>query len=567
MIRDVFPLFLRRMRTPLIVLISAYSIAVLGFTLIPGVDDQGEPWRMSFFQAFYVVSYTGSTIGFGEVPYEFSNAQRLWTTVSIYLTVIAWLYSVGTVISLIQDQTFRQAVTRSQLRRSLRQMNEPFYLVCGYGDAGKLLVRALTERGRRVVVVDSSQANIDELSLKDLGVFVPGFCMDAGVPDNLIAAGLQHRWCMGVLAVTEDDDTNLEIAISSKLLNSKVTVYGRAENEETARNMASFGTDYVVQPDRNFAERLALALREPDTHRVYDWLSSVPNAPLPERKRPPDGSWIICGYGRLGQSVYAALRSEGIDAVVIDDQAESRHLPPGAVPGKGTEAETLEQAGIEQAAALIACRPDDRDNLSILMTARQLRPDLYLVARQNRLHNRALFRAAEPQLTVEPSYIIASKILSVLGSPMLGDFLAAAEQQDNDWNRRLAGRIRALTDGTVPETWTLRISQVRSPALALALDLGEHIRLGSLGLDPRDRSRRVDALPLLLRRGDRDTLVPDPDTEVRTGDRILYCGTNQALDLMYRTVNNLNTLRYVHTGESRPDGLIWRTLARRKHQS
>ena len=74
---SVVPMILRRMRVPLVVLIVAYSIATVGFTLIPGVDDQGNPWRMSFFEAFYVVSYTGSTIGFGEVPYDFSAGQRM----------------------------------------------------------------------------------------------------------------------------------------------------------------------------------------------------------------------------------------------------------------------------------------------------------------------------------------------------------------------------------------------------------------------------------------------------------------------------------------------------------
>ncbi|HAN27667.1 MAG TPA: potassium transporter TrkA, partial [Haliea salexigens] len=99
-------LFLRRMRMPLVILITAYAIATVGFTLIPGVDDQGNPWRMSFFQAFYVVSYTGSTIGFGEVPYPFSPGQRLWTMVSIYLTVIAWLFSIGSIVALLQDPAY-----------------------------------------------------------------------------------------------------------------------------------------------------------------------------------------------------------------------------------------------------------------------------------------------------------------------------------------------------------------------------------------------------------------------------------------------------------------------------
>ncbi|HHJ81110.1 MAG TPA: potassium transporter TrkA, partial [Candidatus Tenderia electrophaga] len=83
----IFALVLRRMRAPLIVLISAYAISILGLVLIPGVDDQGNPWNMSFFHAFYFVSYMATTIGFGEIPFEFTNGQRLWTTIAMYLTV------------------------------------------------------------------------------------------------------------------------------------------------------------------------------------------------------------------------------------------------------------------------------------------------------------------------------------------------------------------------------------------------------------------------------------------------------------------------------------------------
>ena len=66
-------LILRRMRAPLIFLILSYAISLLGMTLIPGVDAEGLPAPpMDFFHAFYVVSYTATTIGFGEVPGAFS---------------------------------------------------------------------------------------------------------------------------------------------------------------------------------------------------------------------------------------------------------------------------------------------------------------------------------------------------------------------------------------------------------------------------------------------------------------------------------------------------------------
>ena len=52
----VTALVLRRMRVPLLVLIAAYAVSILGLALVPGVDDQGRPWRMGFFEAFYFVS-------------------------------------------------------------------------------------------------------------------------------------------------------------------------------------------------------------------------------------------------------------------------------------------------------------------------------------------------------------------------------------------------------------------------------------------------------------------------------------------------------------------------------
>ena len=89
---NIIYLVLRRLRMPLITLIVIYAISVLGFVLIPGQDDEGNPWRMGFFHAVYFVSFMGSTIGFGEIPYPFTDAQRMWALIMIYATVISWLY-------------------------------------------------------------------------------------------------------------------------------------------------------------------------------------------------------------------------------------------------------------------------------------------------------------------------------------------------------------------------------------------------------------------------------------------------------------------------------------------
>ena len=161
--QNVIYLMLRRLRLPLIILVAVYAISVLGLTLIPGVDDQGRPWRMDFFHAIYFVSFLGSTIGFGEIPYPFTDAQRMWTTFIIYAAVISWLYAIGAILSLIQDQGFRRVLAFSSFARKIRRGQEPFFIVCGYGDASSLLVRELTERRIHCVVVEQDQDKILDL--------------------------------------------------------------------------------------------------------------------------------------------------------------------------------------------------------------------------------------------------------------------------------------------------------------------------------------------------------------------------------------------------------------------
>ena len=143
----VFVLALRRLRGPLITLISVYAVAVLGLTLIPGVDEDGNPAGVDFFHAFYFVSFMGSTIGFGELPHPFTAAQRLWVTLCIYFSVIAWLYAIGRGIALAQEPAFRHALTQGTFERTVRSIQDHFYIVCGYGDTGRLLVEGFTERG------------------------------------------------------------------------------------------------------------------------------------------------------------------------------------------------------------------------------------------------------------------------------------------------------------------------------------------------------------------------------------------------------------------------------------
>jgi len=526
------------MRTPLLVLITAYAVSVLGLVLMPGVDANGQPYHMDFLHAFYVVSYTVTTIGFGELPYAFSAAQRLWVVFTIYFGVVAWIYAIGTLLALLQDKAFQQVLGENRFASRARRLTTPFYIVCGYGDTGSLVVREMLDHGLDAIVIDIDPERINELTLDDLPAYVPGLCADAGETRSLVLAGLHHPLCAGVIAVTNQDAVNLKIAITLKLLRPALKVICRAESHDVQANMESFGTDAVINPFEAFADRLAMALHSPDLHLLIDWLTQPPGKPLPVRSRPPRGAWVLCGYGRFGKAVKRYLDYEGLETTIIEATPEKVDAPAGTVKGRGTEAVTLREAHIEKAVGIVAGTDDDTNNLSMIMTARDLNPNLFLVARQNARENDAIFAAAKVDLVMQRAGNIANRILALISTELLTVFLHEARHQNEEWAHALLDRVWLLAGNMTPDLWTIEISARGATAVHEQLANDGKVTVGQCMTDPSDRNESLKVLALLHERAGKMQLLPDENLSLQVGDRILMCGRPGTEMRMRRTLQN-----------------------------
>jgi Trk K+ transport system NAD-binding subunit len=565
--RSVIPHVLRRMRAPLLTLVTAYAIAILGLVLIPGRTPAGEAYHLSFFDAFYFISYTATTIGFGELPYGFSDTQRLWVTVSIYLVVIAWFYAIGTIVGLVRDQRFQLAVARNAFRRRVRRLTEPFYLVCGCGDTGMQLVAELTERGSRAVVIDIDEARTSELGMADLRSHVPVLCADANLSEQLLAAGLDHPYCRALLAVTGSDHTNLQIAISAKLLNPGLTVVTRADNHATRDNMASFDTDHIVNPFDTFAGGLAMAIQTPRTHRLYEWLSAKPVIPLTSGTLPPRGRWIVCGYGRLAHAIQDRLENIGVDDIaMVAPERPADFRGHAYVKGKGTEAATLTEAGAEHAAGVIAANDDDADNLSILLTARSLNPSIFLVGRQNDPANGRIFVAAQLDMIMEPSSIMALRMIRLLTTPLLPPFLRRVRQLPDETVGDHLTEMQSLCRVERAASWTLHVNSRDMPAVASALADGLTVCVSHLCHSATAPVSRLPVVVAMIRRRD-DVLFPDLQTPLEEGDAVLLVGPSTAMARVSWLACHDHDLRYLITGHRPADGALLRWWQRRRGQA
>lgn len=554
---SIFFIILRRMRAPLIVLITIMAISVLGLHLAPGIDADGNPHHLSFFHAFYFISYTATTIGFGEILYDFSEQQRLWVTACIYMSVVGWGYTVGSLFSLLADRNLQQAIATQGFMRSVRRLQEPFYLVCGYGETGSLILSALDRLGLRAVVIETDENRVGEVDLHGYEADVPALAGDARNPELLRLSGLTHPSCAGVMAITNDDEANLAIAICSRLLAPRLPALCRTESREIAANMASFGTRHIINPFEKFGEYLVLALHAPSAWHLLSWLTGLPGSEIERHRDPPRGHWILCGHGRFGRVLVEAMDREAVPLTIIDREPVP-DLDHAWIQGDGTGAIALEAAGIRQAAGILAVTSSDVNNLSIAVTARELNRDIFVVVRQNQSVNQSLFNAFDADITMVPSEIIAHECLAVLTTPLLAPFLQEMRQQPPEWCEYLLIRLNARLGKEVPTVWSVRLNLTGTPALYRRLVKGDDIEIEQLLQSHHNRNRPLTCEVLYLKRDNSDNLlVPKTNTRLGPGDELLLAGSRDAKNELEFALSNPHALTYVLSGEDSPEGWVW----------
>jgi voltage-gated potassium channel len=141
------------------------------------------------------------------------------------------------------------------------------------------------------------------------------------------------------------------------------------------------------------------------------------------------GHYVVCGFGRVGQQVCARLVQEGRPFVVIDNQPHAIEragiLGYPVVEGDAGDDEVLRQAGIDRARGLVASVESDAANLFVVLTARTLKPDLYVVARADTEDSVKKLQIAGADRVLSPYSLGGRLIAQTLVRPDVIDFLEA----------------------------------------------------------------------------------------------------------------------------------------------
>jgi len=549
-------IILQKLRIPLLVIIVTYSVAILGMVLIPGMDDSGKVYHLSFFDAFYFVSYMASTIGFGESPYAFTYEQKLWVSVCIYITVIGWFYGLGALVSAVTDKTLKFEMMKSRFRKKVKALENDFVIVLGYTHVNVEIIKKLHMANMEVVLIDEDEEKINLFMLEELKRDVPVMVGNALLTETLQYAGILQNNCKGIIALFENEEHNFRIAILTKFLNSKVKVVAKSTYDDISKSILDTDIAKVINPFEVFSKRIDVALRSPYTLVLENWIYG--NSDLSEKPLYlPDGKYVICGYGRFGKALQLKFNKYGIEHVFIDAKRLAHHtmIEDGSfVRANPDDKDILLDVGIKEAAALIVGTKNDIDNLSIVITAKKLNPNIYIIARENTMQEVSVFQAADIDWLFMIEQIYINKASMALVNPVKHSFLKLVLKQEESWVKSFINLLKNQV-GINPLLERLDINEESAYALYQELQNGVDIEIEVLLCSLKNRKERNPALPLLLYRKGKKILLPN-NVNLQIGDQILFACTRESLMEIELIASNIYELHYAKYGQEKENPIL-----------
>jgi len=235
-------------------------LTIVGSTGIHLIEGWG------WFDSFYMVVTTFTTIGYGEI-HPLSHQGRLFNTGLIIVGVVLFALLFGTLTQLLLEFELLQFFGKRKMERQISRLSN-HYIICGAGRVGRSTARELAAQSVPFVIVDEHLERGDVLE-KDW-LFMAG---DATHEKTLQLAGIERA--AGLVAAITTDAGNIFIVLTARSLNPKLKIIARASEEEAARHLKKAGADIVVSPYLSAGQRIAQGLLRPN---VLDFLDLTAGA-------------------------------------------------------------------------------------------------------------------------------------------------------------------------------------------------------------------------------------------------------------------------------------------------
>ena len=229
------------------------------------------------------------------------------------------------------------------------------------------------------------------------------------------------------------------------------------------------------------------------------------------RARKMHGHYIVCGAGRVGLTVARQLRAKRKEVVIIEtdhDLLEELRLEGFvAIFGDATHEEVLLDAGVDNAKGIACVLNTDAENVFACLSARELNPEIFIVARSNSETTNSKLLKAGADKVLNPFTSTASRMTNTLLKPTVVDFLEVASNE---------------------RPFDLAIEEIRIPKTS---------PLNGCSLAESELRQKENVIAAAIQKKNKEMIFnPGPEVVLEEGDVLIAMGTESSLEKLIQRV-------------------------------
>lgn len=524
----------------LVILLGLLAVYSVIFHVLMAAEGQDHTWFTGFYWALTVMS----TLGFGDITFH-TDLGRFFSMVVLATGMIFVLILLPFTFIQFAYAPWMEAQQAAATPRQLPENIHSHVVLTHWDNVTANLIKKLPSYGFEYAVLVPTLEEARELT--ELGIRVVLGDLDS--PETYRAVRLEHA---SMLAATGTDTSNTNAVFTAREIAPKLKIVAKASRQASEEVLKLSGVDHVIQLPEMMGQSLArrcspgihaanmlgqfdelvvaeapvggtklVGLTLAESHlREQTGLGAIgvwergtfepatartaltPNTVLVlagsknqlrefnHQFARPDGDApvIIIGGGRVGRAAGHSLMARGIDYRIIERDGDRLFDTAHYVHGDAAQREVLEEAGINEAPAVILTTHDDDTNVYLAIFIRRLRPDIQLIGRANLERNISTLHRAGADFVMSYSSMGAGAILNILRG----------------------GRLLMVAEG-------LGLFKLSVPETLLGVSLAQ------------SRVRSDTGCSVVgLRHEGKTTVNPHPDTVFETGDELVVIGSVEA---------------------------------------
>jgi len=222
---------------------------------------------------------------------------------------------------------------------------------------------------------------------------------------------------------------------------------------------------------------------------------------------------IICGYGRNGKQAAIELSQHNVKVVVVEQHQETVQLlreTPGMlyVEGDATDEEVLKLAHLDQAQALITTLPTDADNLFVVLTARELNPEMKIISRASVDNADVKLKRAGASNVIMPDKLGGQSMAKLVAQPDVVEFIELI-------------LLQSMESIVLEEISCQKLATCFEGKSLVELDIRNTSGANIIGMKRKDNSYLIN---------------PVPETTLNPSDKLFALGTKTQINQLINTI-------------------------------